>query len=193
MKKTLTFKITLCAILAAMAIVLALFPIPFFNIELTLYGIPLIIVGVIYGPGYGALCGFITGTTEQLVRFGPSVESLFYVLAPIAWGLVSALLKKLFDKIIKTDDYKINVLNIVKYSITITLTAIIANFLNTIALTFTQYVWVSQDCDFLLTYFFANVFTRLVSVPVHILFYIPICVIVVTALKKYLNEKNNNR
>ena len=189
MKKTLTFKITLCAILASMAIVLALFPIPFFNVELTLYGIPLIVVGIIYGPTYGALCGFITGSTEQLILFGPSLESLFYVLAPVAWGLISGLLKKLLDKIIKTNDNKIIIMEILKYSITIIITAVTANFLNTVALTFTQYMWVSKDFNFLKTYFFANVFTRLVSVPLHIVFYIPISVFVVTALKKYLNER----
>ena len=101
MKKNLIFKVVYCSIMAAMSFVCTFFEIPIFNVNVTLYGIPLVFVGVVCGPIYGLLTGFIAGVLEQL-KWGLTIQSFLWIIAPIAWGALSGLmylgLKKLFNK-----------------------------------------------------------------------------------------------
>ena len=66
MKKNLIFKIVYCSIMAAMAFVCTFFEIPLFGFNITLYGIPLIFVGIVCGPVYGLLTGLIAVTPASL-------------------------------------------------------------------------------------------------------------------------------
>lgn len=190
MKKKTIFKITLCAIFAAMAIALSFLHIPLFNIEITLYGIPLIVIGIIYGPVYGILSGFVCGFTEQLITYGISIESIFYMLAPIIWGGISGIISmilKLDNKLSDNRSTKVKVL--LKYFIIITITAILANLTNTISLTVSYYIWSSKVLDEVFLYFITNVVTRLLSVIIHIIIYIPLVISITIGIKKYLNSR----
>ena len=76
MKKNKIFKITFCAIMASMSTILTIFEVnlPVFNVAL--YGLPLVFVSVIYGPGYGFLTGLVAGSIEQITKDHSLVQML---------------------------------------------------------------------------------------------------------------------
>ena len=176
MKKNLIFKVVYCSIMAAMSFVCTFFEIPIFNVNVTLYGIPLVFVGVVCGPIYGLLTGYIAGVLEQL-KWGLTIQSFLWIIAPIAWGALSGLmylgLKKLFKD---NKPYK----KIIIYTISIIITSIIANIANTLALVLLGYTDPINN----IMLFMAYAIPRLLSVPIHVIIYIPICYIVCEKFKK---------
>lgn len=177
MRKNIIFKIVYCSIMAAMAYVCTFFEIPIFNLNITLYGIPLIFVGIVCGPVYGLLTGLIAGVLEQL-KWGISMQTFLWLIAPIVWGGLSGLLYNLLKKLIKDDKlYK----KIIIYSITIIITAIIANLSNTMAMVILGF---NSEPITNISLFFAYAIPRLISIPIHIIIYIPICYMVCEKFKK---------
>ena len=177
MKKNLIFKIVYCSIMAAMAFVCTFFEIPLFGFNITLYGIPLIFVGIMCGPVYGLLTGLIAGVLEQL-KWGISFQTFFWLISPIVWGGLSGLLFNSFKLLFKDNKkYKI----IIKYCLSISITAVIANICNTFALVILGYSS-SEITNVLL--FIGYAIPRLISVPIHVIIYVPICYIVCEKFKK---------
>ncbi len=175
MKNKLIFKITYCSIMAAMAGVIAMFPIPVFTIELTLYAIPLIFVGIVYGPGYGLLTGLLAGIIEQ-IRYGISLQTIFWLLAPIAWGGISGLGYFIINK-----NSNNKVIKMTFYATVIIISAIIANLFNSFALAYLGY---SSTTVSDLGTFLAYAIPRLISIPIHVIIYIPVCYLVCEKFKK---------
>ena len=178
MKNKALFKIVYCGIMAAMSFVCTLFEIPLI-INITLYGIPLIFVGILYGPGYGALVGFVAGFLEQL-KWGITLQSFLWILAPHSWGGLSGLIYLFLNKLFGNKKIYINVIN---YSVAIIVAAIIANIANSFALV--VYGYSSTNVENL-KMFIAYAIPRLVSIPIHVLIYIPVCYIVCEKIKKIL-------
>ena len=176
MKNKFIFKITYCSIMAAMAYVCTFFEIPIV-FTITLYGIPLIFIGIMYGPLYGILTGLIAGTLEQL-KWGLSLQTFLWLLAPIAWGGLSGLVYMLLKKVIKDDKvYK----KIILYTISISFAAIIANISNSFALIIAGYTsTVVENFEMFMTY----AIPRLASIPIHVLLYVPVCYLVCEKIKK---------
>ena len=85
--------------MASMSTILTIFEVnlPVFNVAL--YGLPLVFVSVIYGPGYGFLTGLVAGSIEQISK-GISVQTLLWIIAPLAWGGLSGVIYYTFKKII---------------------------------------------------------------------------------------------
>lgn len=101
MKKSLTLKIVLSAIMAALAIVLEKFSIPLGDgtYKITLYGLPLLFSGLMFGPAVGALSGIVVGFIAQLTsQYGLSITSPLWMIAPILWGGLSGIISKFFRK-----------------------------------------------------------------------------------------------
>lgn len=101
MKKKIVFQITLCAIMAALSIVLERFMSVNVGMHLkfTFYGLPLMIIGIIFGPKLGFTTGLVAGIVLQLTSpYGISLTSPFWALAPIAWGGTSGLLYRAFSQ-----------------------------------------------------------------------------------------------
>ena len=76
-------KITFCGVMAAMAIALEkVTALPITNsIKITFYGLPLIVVGILYGFKIGFITGLVSGTVLQLTSpYGISVSSPFWAL-----------------------------------------------------------------------------------------------------------------
>ena len=69
--------------MAAMAFVCTFFEIPLFGFNITLYGIPLIFVGIVCGPVYGLLTGLIAGVLEQL-KWGISIQTILWLIVKFA-------------------------------------------------------------------------------------------------------------
>ncbi|MDD2492363.1 MAG: ECF transporter S component [Bacilli bacterium] len=95
MKKKMVFQITFCAIMAALSIVLEKFASVDVGMRLkfTFYGLPLMIIGTMFGPKLGFTTGLVAGVVLQLTSpYGMSLTSPFWALAPIAWGGISGLM-----------------------------------------------------------------------------------------------------
>lgn len=178
MKKNLIFKIAYCSIMAAMSFVCTFFEIPLFSVNVTLYGIPLVFVGIVCGPVYGLLTGFIAGVLEQL-KWGLSIQSFLWIIAPIVWGALSGLIYSGLKKLINDNKvYK----KIIIYSIAIIISSIIANISNTMALVLLGFTEPINN----ISLFMAYAIPRLLSVPIHVIIYIPICYIVCEKFKKII-------
>lgn len=166
MKNNFLVKIIFCSIMAALSFVCTTIEIPLV-VNITLYGIPLIFVGVLYGPTYGALTGLVAGMLEQL-KWGLSLQTFLWLLAPICWGGISGIINLLLKK------EKFNKKNIILiiYLLVITITALFANITNSFALAVLGYS--SSEINNLLL-FVAYAVPRLISVPIHVALYVPIC------------------
>lgn len=101
MKKNEILKLTLCAVMASVSIVLERFVSLDLGmgLKLTFYGFPLMVVGVMFGIKMGLVTGLVAGVIIQLTSpYGVSITSIFWVLAPLAWGVVSAIAYFLLKK-----------------------------------------------------------------------------------------------
>lgn len=125
MKKSVIFEITISGVMAALAIVLDRFGSINVGVKITLYGLPLMLVGIMFGVKIGFLTGLASGIVIQLTSpYGVGPTSIFWALAPIAWGTISALMYKVFKKA-----------NIwISISLTVLITSLTANILNTCAM-----------------------------------------------------------
>jgi ECF transporter S component (folate family) len=65
-------------------------------IKITLYGFPLIVIGYFFGPIYGLIGGISTGIVSDLTGYGISLSTLWWILAPICWGVIPGLFTKKF-------------------------------------------------------------------------------------------------
>ena len=102
MRNKRIFEITFCAIMAAMAIALnSVASLQLTQaIKITFYALPLLVVGICFGPLMGLTTGLVAGVVLQLISpYGISLSSPFWALAPICWGGVSGLLYKITKKI----------------------------------------------------------------------------------------------
>lgn len=118
-------KMCIIALMSALSIILECFvKIDFGFGKLTIYALPLLVVGLSFGPLVGMLCGLVTGFVTQLYFWGFSVTMPIWMLAPMTWGLLSGLLFK-----IKTL-HKPSILNI---AIIIGITSLSVTLINTLA------------------------------------------------------------
>ncbi len=103
--KVYLFKLGLTAILTALAIVLNSFlSIRIGNvIKISLYGFPLIILGLFVGPLFSVVGGITCALINDIVGYGISLSTLWWSLAPITWALIPALLRKFY--FIKNKNY----------------------------------------------------------------------------------------
>ena len=173
MKKINVFQMVFCAVMAALSIVLEKFAsIDLGPFKLTMYGLPLILVGVLYGSKLGLLTGFIAGCVMQLTsEYGITLTSVFWALAPIAWGGVSGILFERFR-------FKKTIISVV---LTITIASLCATFLNTIAM-FCE-MWLISDEYYNQAMIFTNLPVRIIS---SIILIIPYS-IVTEAVRKVLS------
>lgn len=124
MKRNIIFNLVFVAMLTAMAIVLDCYcsiRIGSF-IKLTLYGFPLIVIGYFFGPIYGLIGGIATGICSDLTGYGISLSTLWWIIAPICWGVVPGLFTKKFKE-------NASVLRLVIVIITTAISAYLANTL----------------------------------------------------------------
>lgn len=126
MKKINVFELVLCGVMAALSIVLEKFvSLDLGPFKLTFYGLPLLFVGIIYGPKLGLITGIVTGVILQLTsKYGVTITSILWALAPVSWGGISGIIFK-YVKIKK---------EIILIAVSITCASLCATILNTIAM-----------------------------------------------------------
>lgn len=95
MFKIKTRQITLAAMMAALSIALDQLSLHNNTTKVTLYSFPLLLTGLMFGPLVGGIAGFVAGFIIQLL-YGLDITTPLWMLAPIAWGLISGLISYSF-------------------------------------------------------------------------------------------------
>ena len=88
MKKKIITRIAICAVLAALYFVLDLISIKAGPFKLSVSGLPIIIVAVIYGPIDGMIVGFVGAFLGQLLSYGFTPTTILWVLPAVLRGLI---------------------------------------------------------------------------------------------------------
>lgn len=175
MKNKRVFQISFCAIMAAMAIALnsvASLQITH-AIKITFYALPLLVVGIMFGPLMGFTTGLVAGVILQLISpYGISLSSPFWALAPIMWGGISGLTFKLLKKTNKW----------IAVIIAVVLASISANLINTFAMIMDSLL--IKDSWYTLSAIMLDWPGRLLTMAVTMVPYIIITGIVVDSLRK---------
>ena len=96
--KVYLFKLGLTAVLTALAIVLNSFlSIRIGDVmKISLYGFPLIILGLFVGPLFSVIGGLTCAIINDILGYGISLSTIWWSLAPIAWALIPALLRRFY-------------------------------------------------------------------------------------------------
>ncbi len=81
-------KLSTCAMLIAMYIVLSLLSLNLGNMKLTFDGLPIIIGALLFGPVEGALIGFLGSFTNQMLTFGFTPTTILWVLPAAVRGVI---------------------------------------------------------------------------------------------------------
>lgn len=98
MKTSKTYKLVVSASMAALAIIIDYFSVRTNITKFTVYGLPLLITGILFGPWIGALAGAVVGFITQIIFYGITVTTPIWMVAPIMWGFMSGLLAKILIK-----------------------------------------------------------------------------------------------
>lgn len=171
MKSKLVLKIVVAGMMAALSFVLNNYvAIDLFEMKFTFYALPLMIVGMFYGPVTGLLSGFVTGLLCQLFsKYGLTITAPLWMLAPMAWGSLSGLIMKLFK-----NDYKIW-----KVALTVLIVSLIVVGLNSIAMIIDGLVF-EYPTEYVLTKLGIRIITALVTG----VFYTALLYVVLNRLKR---------
>ena len=177
----LILKLVFCAIMASFAICLDKFlSFKTYNLKFTLYGLPLMFVGIMYGWKAGLFSGAITGIVLQLTsEYGISITSPFWALAPMAWGFFSGLVSDLFKK----------QLNVFSISIAVVASSVTSFIFNTLTMFLDSLFY--KDSYYTASVILTGVPTRLLSMVILCPVYILVLTVLYKTLKKTMIDKNN--
>ena len=180
MRNKRVFQICFCAIMASLAIALnSVASVQVTNsIKITFYALPLLVVGILYGPLMGLTTGVVAGVVLQLISpYGISLSSPFWALAPICWGGVSGLIHKLCK----------NMNQVLAIVLAVIAASISANLINTLAMIMDSLL--VKDSWYTLSTIMLDWPGRLLTMAVTLIPYIIISIVVCESLKKiYLIE-----
>ena len=177
-RKKLIYLITLCAIMAGLAIVLDKISLYMGVIKITFYALPLIVVGIVEGLLPGLVAGAIAGIVLQLTSpYGITPTSAFWALAPIAWGAIPGLISSIFKKKSLTN-YPLMV------TIAVVVASIVANLLNTLA--FVMDTLLVKDSYYTMAMIITNWPSRLLLMAVNMVPYIIISYLTMQAIRNVI-------
>ena len=94
MKKKLITRICVCAILAALYFVFDLISIKAGPFKLSVSGLPIILVAIIYGPLDAMIVGFTGAFLGQLLSYGFTPTTILWCLPAVVRGLFVGLFTK---------------------------------------------------------------------------------------------------
>ncbi len=174
MKKITIRQICFAAILAAMSLVLDYLSYKTDFTKITLYSLPLIFAGIFCGPLVGGLAGLIEGFLSQLTTYGLTITTPLWMIAPVAWGLVSGLVFKLFK------NKKSNALAI---SVTILITSLLVVVINTVVLILDGIIM-----KYPTTYVYATIVARTITALAIAILYIVLLIVIYPRLNKFINN-----
>ena len=172
MKKKKIYLICVIAIMIALCFALdrvATFEIAN-SLKITFYALPLLVTGIIHGPIVGLITGAISGLFIQLFKWGPSVTTVFYMIAPAMWGLISGLVYKGF----KNKSLKLRILG---YILAVVSASIMATISNTFAF-FMDFLLIENSYytpALIIGSLLGRIITMLIMIVIYSILVIPIC------------------
>ena len=96
-KKFTVQQLCICAAMIALHIVLEFVSIRIGNdYKITFSGLPILIIAVLYGPFYGFFVGLIAAVLSQLLTFGITPTTIFWIWPPAIHGLAMGLFYRAF-------------------------------------------------------------------------------------------------
>ena len=98
MKSSKTYKMAVAASMAALSLILDVISVRSNISKFTIYGLPLLLAGFLFGPWVGALAGAVVGFISQMLFYGLSYTTALWMIAPIFWGFLSGLMSKYLIK-----------------------------------------------------------------------------------------------
>ncbi len=84
--------ISIASAMAALSIILELLSVRNEGSKISLYSLPLLFSGILFGPKIGLLAGFASGFISQVCLYGLSPTTIIWLVAPSLWGLLSGWL-----------------------------------------------------------------------------------------------------
>lgn len=164
MKSKVIKRIVVAGVMSAIAFVLNYISIDLQVMKITLYGLPLLLCGMFYGPLTGLLCGLVTGFLCQLFsKYGLTITAPLWMLAPIAWGFISGLISKIFK-----NNYKVW-----KILVCVLVTSLVALLLNSVAMIIDGLVF-DYPTEYVLINLGTRVITSLITGVIYVLVLYPI-------------------
>ena len=118
MKKNLIFKLCFTAVMSGLFVVLDLVSIKLGNqLKITVSGLPIILVALLFGPIYGCVSGLLGAFIGQLLSYGLSATTVLWILPAGIRGLLVGLVFLAFSK---SDKYIYILINIIISSLAVT-------------------------------------------------------------------------
>ncbi len=174
MKRKKIYTMALASTMAALSVALDLFSMRSDTSRYTIYALPLLLAGMMFGPIIGGLAGLAEGIIIQLITYGFTPTTILWVIAPCAWGLISGLIAKIFK-------YKLTPIKVI---INVMITSFIALFINTLALILDGLIYHQPTA-----YVYANLGIRILTAFIIGIFYIIMILIILPRISsKYKNN-----
>lgn len=118
MKKNQILRICLCAIASSLYVIFDLLSISADPLKITMSGLPIIVIAVIFGPVDGMIVGFCGSFLCQLLNYGFTPTTILWILPAVFRGFYVGILCKKIDL---QDDFIKVILIIVSSSLFVTL------------------------------------------------------------------------
>lgn len=180
MRKRIIIRIALCAVFAALFFVFDLFSIKAGPFKISLSGLPIIIIALLYGPIDAMIVGFCGALLGQLISFGLTPTTILWVLPHVVRGGIVGI----FRNWINVNSFKQCTKSILKLSIIITFSSIIVTIINTLVMWLDSviynyysyaYIWGALAMRFatgIVTAIVYTIITPLIIIPVKKIIYI---------------------
>ncbi len=175
MKKKLNLRICMCAIMSALFVILDLVSIKADPLKITMSGLPIIVIAVMFGPIDGMIVGFIGAFLVQMITYGFTPTTILWIIPAVFRGFYVGILCK---KISINDDFGKFIFIILSSSIIVTLMNTGTMWLDSIIYGYYSYA-----------YIFGSLIYRIVSgVLTGIVYYILTPLIIIPLKKIYLGK-----
>lgn len=89
-----TKRLVICAMMAAMCAVLGYISIDLTAVKITFETLPILLAGLLFGPGEGAAAGAVGTLIYQILRYGFTATTLLWMLPYITLGFLCGLYAK---------------------------------------------------------------------------------------------------
>lgn len=112
--------ISFASAMAALSIILELLSVRNEGNKISLYSLPLLFSGILFGPKIGLLAGFASGFISQVCLYGLSPTTIIWLIAPSLWGFLSGLL---YHKLMH-NNFSLTSIAIVVFSVSLSITCV---------------------------------------------------------------------
>ena len=168
MRKKLITRICVCAILSALYFVRDLISIKAGPFKLSVSGLPIIIVSIIYGPIDGMIVGFTGAFLGQLLSYGFTPTTILWCLPALARGLFIGLFTKKLNP--KDEPIKLIVLIVISSLLVTTINTVVM-YIDSVIYNYYSYAYIFGALTYryiagILTAIIYSVLTPIIYEPV---------------------------